>query len=120
MGGRKSYSMREFIGDLSKRKTEKNSLDSAIINGNARDIARSTFNIVVKSKTAIDSLASAIDMLGIFNQKNISDIKSNDIKKYTINYWNTTKEKNKLKVKPEFEKLLIDSAVNTIRGRGKK
>lgn len=120
MGGRKSYPLRDVIGDLRQTKHERKELKEAIADKDPQRIAVTTLNVLRQSKDAVRNIANAIDMFSLFTETVNKRIKPEKIKEVATDYWNETKTKKRIESGPEIDRILIDSATKILKKRGRK
>lgn len=118
MGGRKSHSIKRVIGSTSTLRIDRNRLLDSIRQERPRAIVKATIDIVKSSESAVGSLANVstfYSILSSFKNKPIPE----DIKKQISSKWAETKKERKIELAPEVEKLLVNSAVEVLKRRGK-
>lgn len=118
MGGRKSYSDKDIIGNLRKVIPERKKLSSAIKSESPQGIVQATVDIFNKSEAAISNLSKVFEMRDFIDGISKRKLRQKDIEKEAAKY--LSRKKKQIKASQQIKRLLIDSAVKSIKERGGK
>lgn len=119
MGGRKSYPTRNLLGSGSSVKKSFQVLKQSLEKKDSKQIALSTFTVFSSSEKTVGFFAFGTK-LSPFIIRNYSILvreKDDDVVRREITKaWDNIKEKNKIEVPKEVDKVIIDNALKSIRG----
>jgi len=120
MGGRKSYSTKDIIGNMRKVATERKELSAALKSESPNNIVKATVGIVSKSENAVSNLSNIIEMRGFFDGISKAKLTSAEVESKASKYWVKKKQKEKIIISHAVERSLIRATVKGLKQRGEK
>jgi hypothetical protein len=121
MGGRKGYSLRCVVGDLSKVRTEKRQLLDGIKAGDVKTVVASSARIMAKSDDALDAIVHGLFFVRSMDptkHQQLADQPTRERRLGLADQWSTYRKKMKIEVSPTLNREIVDTAARVI-GRKK-
>ena len=119
MGGRKSYNTSNFVGGSRQVKKSFNDLKDFLEKENITKVGVSAFRVYVEAKKPLKYTAFAEKLTPTLIRR-YSEFKSEKddykLRREISKVWSEVKEKNKISVPKEVDRVIIDNAVKFIRG----
>ncbi len=121
MGGRKSYSNKNYLGSSKAVKKEVKTLDEFFdVRENPENIAVQNIKVAINATKPIKYSVYSLKLFSII-ARDLKDLRKisdkNALKEEISKRWSSVKKKEKLRINKEAEKIIIESAVRTVGGR---
>ncbi|MEK6927723.1 MAG: hypothetical protein AABX11_04790 [Nanoarchaeota archaeon] len=120
MGGRKSYPTKKFLGDSTGVKKDVKQLKDYIVTKDVSNISIQTLNIFSKSAKPLKYSAYSTKffpeiMRNLSKWKEEKDV--NELRRNVAISWSNVKERTKISVPKEVDRIIIENAVKIVEGK---
>ena len=119
MGGRKSYKTSNFVGGSKPVKEAVGNLKDFIENENVNKVGESAFRVYTEAKKPLKYTAYAEKLTPTLIRR-YSEFKAekddHKLRREISKSWSEAKEKNKISVPKEVDRVVIENAVKFVRG----
>jgi len=121
MGGRKGYSIKRIVGDISKVKSEQKELLKGIEDNNPKRVVQATAGILAKSDASLESLAHSFLFVGSIKEREYKSLSEQDTKerrKELAKKWAAYRKEKGKKFDASTNRDVVDSATRVLGGTG--
>ncbi len=120
MGGRKSYPNKKYLGDSAGVKKEVKQLKDYIENKDVEKISSQAFNVLSTARKPIQYSAYSTKFFpevikNLPKWKEEKDV--NQLRREVTSSWSKVKEKNKLSVPKEVDRIIVENTVKLVEGK---
>jgi len=119
MGGRKGYSLKEVVGDITKVRTIKKELLQGIKDNDPKKVVSASSRILAKSDTALESLAHSFLFISGLKERDYKRLSKQNIKerrKELAKKWVSYRKETGKKFDAATNRDVVDSATRVLGG----
>lgn len=122
MGGRKSYSNKNYLGSSSGVKKEVKQLKDYLETKETKQISQQTLSVFTKARKPLRYSAYSTKffpelMRNLSRWKEQKDL--NELRRKVSESWSNVKEKSKISVPKEVDRIIVENAIKLVEGNKK-